>query len=118
VDRTRSWNSTVTGNSNLITVSVYSEASGNIDVSGTNRYGTAFTNAITTTIAANSQTGCLFKPYQGQVTHNIANREVTVLYGTDPSGNSIGSPTHCGDGYYITYYKNGNVKSYRFVYYW
>lgn len=118
VDRTRSWNSTVTGNSNLITVSIYSEAAGNVDVTGTNRYGTTFTNTINTTIMANSQTGCLFRPYQGEVTHSIANRVVTVQYGTNPQGGAMGSATTCGDGYFITYYKNGNVKSTRFVYYW
>ena len=118
MNRTRSFNSTVTGNSNLITISVYTTAANNIDVTGENRYGTSFTDAISTTIAANSQTGCLFRPYQGEATHTIAYRSVTVLYGTNPGGVSIGSPTTCGDGYYITYTKNGNVKANRFVYYW
>jgi len=118
VDRTRSWGSVVTGNLNTITVSVYSEASGNVDVTGTNRYGTDFTNTINTAIEANNNTGCIYKPYQGSVTHAIANRTVTVLYGTNPAGVSIGTPTTCGDGFFITYTKNGNLRATRFVYYW
>ena len=65
VDRTREWSSSGTN----ITVSVYSENSGNVDVWGANRYGTTFTNSIPTTVAADNNPSCPWKPYQGKTEH-------------------------------------------------
>ena len=117
VDRTRSWSSAIGGGVNTITVSIYSEAAGGVDVTGTNRFGTPFTNTIETAIAANNQTGCIWRPYQGKMVHSIANRTTTVLFGTNSAGTSIGSPTTCGDGYFITTVRNNRTFT-RFVRYW
>ena len=117
VDRTRSWSSVVNANVNTITVSIYSEAAGGVDVTGTNRFGNTFTNTIVQPIAANNNAGCYWKPYTGKITHSVSSRTATVLFGTDASGNQIGSPTTCGDGYYITY-TNNNRTVYKFVGYW
>ena len=119
VNRTRSWSSVVSGNKNVITVRVYSEAAGNVDVTGTNRFGNTFTNVIADTIAANNYSaGCYWKPYEGKTIHSVNNRTVTVLYGTDASGNQANNPTQCAAGLFITYTKaNGNTAT-RFVSYW
>ncbi len=115
VDRTRSWNITGT----VITVTVSSQASGNVSESGTNRFGDAFTNTITTPITADNT--CLWRPYAGEVTHQIGSATGTITYGTDPSGNHVGTPSYCGSygtyGFYITY-TNGSVNRTRFVSYW
>jgi hypothetical protein len=119
VNRSREWSSTVTGNNNQITVTVYSEAPGGVDVTGINRYGNQFTNTILTNIMADNNPACPYKPYQGKVQYVVANRSTTVLYGTDANGNPIGTPTICGLGYFITYVNtsNGHTET-RFVGYW
>jgi hypothetical protein len=112
VDRTRSWTNPTGSNA---TVSIYTEAANNIDVQGVNRYGTSFTNKILTTIIADAS--CGFRPYQGEVTH-VATRSVDVKYGTNSAGVQIGSPTTCGNGYFISYTKANGVSGTRFVPYW
>ena len=118
VDRTRSWSNSANGLTPA--VSIYSEAANNIDVTGTNRFGLAFTNAINIPVMANSN--CGWRPYQGQLTHSVANRTATVVYGTDSNGTPDGSATatgaNCSQGYYITYTKNGSVRGVKFVPYW
>lgn len=119
VDRTRSW-SNVGG---PIAVTVSAEASGNIDVTGTNRYGLPFTNAITTPIVANNQPGCIWRPYNGQSVHTAVRRTTTVQYGADRAGAHVGTATACGngsDGYglYITYTKANGASGNAFVPYW
>jgi hypothetical protein len=114
VDRDRSWN--LTGST--VTVTLSSENTNNEDSWGTNRYGTAFTNQITENISANNNNlSCIWRPYTGKIVHKIANRAVTVTFGTDASGTPMGSPTTCADGYYITYTR-GNKTAYAFVPYW
>ncbi len=109
VDRTRSW-SNVGG---PITVTVSSEAAGGVDVTGTNRYGLAFSNTIVTPIAANNQSGCTWRPYNGETVHTSVRRTTTVQYGCDRTGTHIGTASSCGNGngygVFISYTKaNGN----------
>jgi hypothetical protein len=115
VDRTRSWSYA----GSVVTVSVYSEASGGVTEQGTNRFGDAFTNSIVSPVTGTST--CLFRPYTGQWQHQISTRTANVVFGTDPSGNHIGTPSYCGSygtyGYYITYF-NGTTTRNRFVSYW
>ena len=115
VDRTRSWS----GAGGVITVSIYTENSTGEDTWGTNRYGTSFTNSITQTISANNNScaGKPYRPYTGTMVHKVANRTVTVLFGTNSSGTQIGTATTCGDGFYVTYQKNTRT-AYVFVPYW
>jgi hypothetical protein len=115
VDRTRSWSNT----NSVISVSVYSEHSGNVAETGSNRFGDAFSNTFLSPVTANSN--CLFRPYTGEWEHQISNRTATLKFGTNPLGTSIGTPTYCGSyglyGYYITY-TNGTITLNRFVSYW
>ena len=112
-DRTRSW-SNANGH---ITVSVYSEAAGNVSETGTNRYGQSFTNIIMDTISANNNASCTWKPYIGKWEHQVGTRSATVVFGTNAGGTQIGTPTTCGLGYYITY-TDGSRTLQRFVAYW
>jgi hypothetical protein len=119
VDRTRTWNSSST-TPTLYTVTVSSSpGSGNITERGNNRFGEAFTNSITSPVAANSN--CAYRPYTGTWEHQIGTVMVTVQFGTDPSGNPQNNPTYCGSygsyGFYITY-TNGTRVIPRFVSYW
>jgi hypothetical protein len=115
VDRTRTWSAS----GNTITVSVKSEASGNVSETGTNRFGDAFTNTILSPITANSN--CAFRPYTGEFQHQISTRMATVLFGTNPGGVQQNDPNYCGSygtyGFYITY-TNGTRTLNRFVSYW
>lgn len=115
VDRTRSWSYS----NSVVTVSVYSEHAGGIAEQGTNRFGESFTNKFISPVTANST--CLFRPYTGTWEHQVSTRSATVLFGTNPSGTQIGTPTYCGSfgtyGYYITY-TNGSITRYKFVSYW
>ncbi len=117
VDRTRSWSSN--SNSSTITVSVYSEATGNVTETGTNRFGDAFTNTIISPVTANNN--CMWRPYTGKWEHQILTRMATVTFGTDPSGTQVGTPTYCGSygtyGFYINY-TNGTITRNKFVSYW
>lgn len=119
VDRTRSWSSNANNSTYTVTVSASPGASGNVTETGTNRFGDQFTNAITSPIIANNN--CSWRPYTGQWEHQISTRSATVLFGTDPSGVQIGTPTYCGSylayGYFITY-TNGSTTRTRFVSYW
>lgn len=122
-DRTRTWSS-VNG---LVNVALSSEATDGIDVSGTNRYGETFTDKITTPIQADNQ-HCdnliRWRPYAGATLHSIKNRTVSILYGTDANGTSVGTSTYCpalsdSYGYYITYSNTKtNVTLHKFVSYW
>lgn len=118
IDRTESYTSKTSANYDTITISTYSEASGNVSLQGTNRYGTVFTNTINDSISSNNvNLSCVWLPYKGETTYKVGNRVATILYGTDASGNPLGSPTVCGDGYYITY-TSGSHTHYKFVGYW
>ncbi len=118
IDRTVSWNSSDASGRNIITLSVYSENAGHVDITGTNRFGETFVNSIPITIAANNYNLlCWWMPYQGQYIHQTGSRTTTVTFGTDSHGNAMGSPTECSDGYYITYTENGQTVS-KFVRYW
>ena len=118
-NRSREWTSIVTGTHNTITQTDFTTAAGGIDVTGTNRYGNAFTNAILTPIASNNNVLCPFKPYQGQTQHVVNGRTTTVTYGTNASGSADGSPTVCASGFYISYVNANNGHSAtRFVPYW
>ncbi|HWB62073.1 MAG TPA: hypothetical protein VG603_01090, partial [Chitinophagales bacterium] len=116
IDRTRTFTRT-TGN--YVNVKLSSEASGNVSASGTNRYGEAFTNAITTPIQATNNPGCLWKPYVGTFIHKIANRTVTVDFGVDSGDNQVGSADNCAanDGFFVTYTRANRTRT-RFVEYW
>jgi hypothetical protein len=118
-NRSREWTSAVVGGHNTITLTDYTTNSGGIDVTGTNRYGNAFTNAILTPISSDNNVGCLYKPYQGKTQHVVGGRTTTVTYGTNLTGTQDGSATVCGSGFYISYVNanNGHSAS-RFVPYW
>lgn len=111
VDRTRSWSSSTSGSVNTITVTVSSENGGSIDSWGTNRNGKTFTNVINSPISANNNASCTWKPYTGKTTHTVDNRTATILYGTNSSGQQIGSATTCGDGFYVTFTKGTRTTS-------
>jgi hypothetical protein len=114
-DRTRKW-SNAGGN---ITLTDYTEAANNMDANGTNRFGAPFTSYILTPVASDNNVNCLYKPYQGKIQHHIGGRTTTVTFGTNTSGVSVGSPTTCGQGYYINYVNaNTGVTDNRFVAYW
>jgi hypothetical protein len=114
-DRTR----TFTTYNGLINVSLSSQASNNIAMSGTNRYGESFQDVIASPIQATNNPGCLWKPWTGTWQHNIDNKTTTIQFGTDINGNQIGSEGTCasGDGYFITY-SNGKRTLTKFVEYW
>jgi hypothetical protein len=116
VNRIRSWTSTGT----LITVTLSgSSATGNVTETGTNRFGDQFINTISSPIMGNS--GCLWRPYTGTWTHQVSTRTATVQFGSNLSGQIVGSATTCPAsldyGYYITY-TNGSTTLYKFVPYW
>lgn len=113
VSRQRTWSSS----GSTVTATLASSLPSGVTESGYNRYGVAFTNTISATIAANNL--CNWRPYVGQWVHSIDGRTATVLFGTNASGEQIGSASTCvaGLGYYITY-TNGTTTRYRFVPYW
>jgi hypothetical protein len=113
VDRIRSWS----GSGQTITYTVQSDGGNNTET-GMNRFGNNFTNAIAVPIAANNQTGCVWKPFQGTFVHTVNGKTTTVVYGTNSSGTPIGSPTICGDGYYITVNNGVSTTRTRFIGYW
>jgi hypothetical protein len=115
VDRTRSWSYA----NSVVTVSVYSENTGGVSESGTNRFGDAFSNTFVTTVTGNST--CLFRPYTGTWQHKVSTRTATVVFGTNALGTPVGTPSYCGAfglyGFYITY-TNGSRTLYKFISYW
>jgi len=128
-DRTISW----TNANSIISTSLYSEAPGNVAVTGTDRYGREFTSVYNTPIADNDHLCTIGSfpayiyafPYAGKVTHTIgANRTVTVQYGTDASGAAVGGPGFCPSnftsyGVYISYNNNKTgVAANLFLPYW
>ena len=70
---------------------------------GTDRLGESFQTEITSPISSNYNCG-FFHPTTGSVTHQVANRSVTVTYGVDQNGHTEPSGT-CPYGYQITYTK-------------
>jgi hypothetical protein len=119
VDRTRTWTASTSLSNPTVTVSIKSEASGNVSETGTNRFGETFTNTIISPVSANSN--CAYRPYTGEIQHQVNNKTVTVLFGTNPSGTALNDPAYCGSygtyGFYITY-SNGTRTIPRFVSYW
>lgn len=64
---------------------------------GTNRFGTAFTTAISSPLTIRQD--CDFRLTGGVVTHTVGNASATVTFGLDKEG----KPVSCPDGHY--YYK-------------
>ena len=114
IDRTRTFTKNSAGYANI---QLSSEASGNVDATGTNSQGNTFTNSIPTPIQSENKPGCVWKPYAGQYIHQVNNKTVTTLFGTNASGQSMGSAGTCADGYYITYQVGNRTKT-KFVAYW
>jgi hypothetical protein len=65
---------------------------------------------------------CLWLPYQGKYVYNVPSRSATasILFGTDGSGNSVGSATTCdATGYYLSYtLSNYNYTLHLYLPYW
>lgn len=118
VDRTRSWSSTADNSTITITESS-SPNSADVTETGEDRYGTLFTNSITSAIIGNNN--CDWRPYTGTYTHQMPGQVTSLQYGTDTYGNQVGTPAHCGSygdyGFNITYI-NASLRIYRFVSYW
>jgi hypothetical protein len=115
-DRTRVYTRT---SNNYVNIAWMTEASGNIDATGTNRYGETFTNSITNPIQAANNPGCLWKPWTGTYQHNVSNRTATIVFGTDNNGSPIGTEGSCtaGEGYFVTYQANNKTYT-KFFAYW
>lgn len=118
IDRTRTYTLT---SQNYVNIELSSEASGNVESKGTNRFGDNFTNTIQTPIQASNISSCLWKPYVGTYIHQISNRTATVNFGVtindQPAGATENSCANVADGYFITYQHNGRTLT-RFVEYW
>ena len=112
-DRTRKWSNA----SGIVTLTEYTQATNNIDVQGTNRFGNTFTNTVVAPIASNGDhLSCYFLPYQGELQHQVGSRTATITFGTNSTGTPNGSPTVCGGGFYIAYQNASNgVSANRYV---
>lgn len=122
VNRTRTWSSSGTGSAQTYTVSVSATAgTGNVTETGTNRFGDAFTNSITSPIIATNLSCEIWRPYTGTWTHVIGGNTLNVQFGTNNTGTQVGTPTYCGTlgdyGYYITLTRGTGTRT-RFVSYW
>jgi hypothetical protein len=119
IDRTRKTVSVYSGGVNTITLTDYSQNTGGVAASGTNRFGNTFTSTIATPIVSNNYNlSCIYEPYQGVVQHAVGNRTATITYGTNSSGGAQGTPTVCGSGFYIQYENsNGQAATPIFVLY-
>src|ERR1019366_2725906 len=115
IDRTRTFKNT----GGVASIELSSEAANSVDATGTNKDGNTFTNAIPTTIVANANPNCPWKPYTGEYTHHVANRTATVVFGVNSAGTSIGSAatssTDCALMGYMVTYTNGTHTRTRFV---
>jgi hypothetical protein len=110
VDRTRTWSL----NNGVITFSVSTDHNNGEDTWGTNRYGEQFNTNIATPISANNANiVCYWRPFQGKYVYNVPSRSATasILFGTNSSGGSVGTPTNCAPGYYLTY----NLSNYNYT---
>jgi hypothetical protein len=120
IDRTRKFVSSNTTGTNIITISLSSEAANNVDATGTNRRGDTFTNTILSPItSSSSSTTCgnnwMKKPVSGEFRHEVGNRSLDVLYGVDSNGSPVTSG--CPYGYQITFTRAGHQRT-RVVQYW
>jgi len=120
VDRTRSWSSN--GSTITVSLSASPQSGGNTTETGTNRFGDQFTNSITSPIMANNSSCELWRPYTGTWTHAVASRSATIKFGTNSTGQQIGTASYCPPigtsyGFFINY-TNGNTMLTRFVSYW
>ena len=118
VNRARSWSSNA--DNSIITITESSSPnSANVTETGEDRYGTLFTNSITSAIIGNNN--CNWRPYTGTYTHQMPGQVTSLQYGTDTYGNQVGTVGHCGSygdyGFNITYI-NASLRIYRFVSYW
>ncbi|MDB5281854.1 MAG: hypothetical protein JWO06_929 [Bacteroidota bacterium] len=118
IDRTR----TFTNAGGIATIQLSSEATGNVDASGTNANGFTFVNSIPTPLVANSNPSCAWKVYQGEYNHEVANtrgRTVNIKFGVNASGAQIGSATtsatDCDVMGFLATFTVGNRTKTRFV---